>query len=263
MNSETMNIDLSVIVPVYNEEEILWQMTNQLAVHLDKIVGIGRWHYILVDNGSFDSTPQIIERIVQHWPDSIQIRLSEPNIGKAQAAGLGQAQGEWAYVIQADLWDHVFLQWAWLNRIRYDLILGSKCADNSLNQRTRYRKILTWGLNTILKFLLDFVGTDTHGDKLLHLPSMRPVLKECIMSRGQYDTEFVLRAMRRGLSLAEFPIPIVEKRPPRNWMIKKIAQNLWDIFWLWKTLKNVPSTHSLQYHRWGRKNTKNVNVREP
>lgn len=256
-----MHIDLSVIVPIYNEEDILWQMADKLAVHLDKIVGIGRWQYVLVDNGSFDSTPQIVGWIVQRWPNSVQIRLNEPNIGKAQAAGLGHALGEWVYLIQVDLWDPVFFQWAWLNRLRYDLILGSKCADSSLNQRTKYRKILTWGLNTILKFLLGFVGTDTHGDKLLHLPSMRPILKECVMSRGQYDTEFVLRAMRRGLSLAEFPIPIEEKRPPRNWMIKKISQNLWDIFWLWRALKNVPFTHSSQYHRQNREDIENV--REP
>jgi len=43
---------------------------------------------------------------------------------------------------------------------------------------------------------------------------MRPVLGQCVMRRGQFDTEFTLRALRAGLWLAEVPVPIVEIRPP-------------------------------------------------
>lgn len=253
-----MNIELSVIVPIYNEEEILYQMAEQLAVHLDKIIGKNRWQYVLVDNGSYDSTPKIIEQIVHYWPNTLQVRLNYPNIGRAQAVGLELAEGQWAYIIQTDWWDPVFLRWAWANRYRYSLIFGSKRADPALNRHAKYRRVLSWGLNTTLQFFFGFVGTDTHGDKLLHLPSMRPILKECVMHRGQYDTELVLRAMRKGLWLAEVPIPIEERRNHRNWMIKKIAQNIWDIFWLWRALKRAPYLHSIRYHRWAREDMESV-----
>lgn len=247
---KTMAVDLSVIVPIYNEEEDLWPMAEQLAVHLDKVVGRGQWQYVLVDNGSLDSTPRIIEQITQRWPGSIHIGLGRPDYGKALAASLERTEGEWAYIINVDWWSPVLLRWAWTNRTRYDLILGSKRADNTLNQQSKYRRILSWGLNTILQFFFGFVGTDTHGQKLLRMSSMRPVLKECVMRRGQFDTEFVLRAMRKGLWLAEVPVPIVEKRNHRNFMIKKIGQNIWDIFRLRQVMKGIPFSHSIRYHKW-------------
>lgn len=247
-----MSIDLSVIVPIYNEEGELWQMAEQLSVHLDNIVGQNRWQYVLANNGSTDSTTQIIDRIISHWPNSISLKLKRPNIGKALAAGLENASGKWAYIINVDWWDPVFILWSWQHRNQYDLILGSKRADNTLNHQKRYRKILSWGLNSFLQFFFGFIGTDTHGQKLLHLSHMRPILRKCVMYRGQYDTEFTLRALRTGLWIAEVPVPIVEKRKHRNWMVKKIAQNVWDIFRLWRVMKKFPHTHSTRYHRWAR-----------
>lgn len=255
-----MNTDLSVIVPIYNEGEDLWSMAKHLAVPLDKTIGKGRWQYVLVDNGSSDSTSQIVERICRHWPTSIKIFLDQPNYGKALKAGLAQAEGGWAYIINVDFSDPGFLRWAWKFRARYDLILGSKRADNTLNQQARYRRILSWGLNTILQFCFGFVGTDTHGQKLLCLSSMGPILKECVMSRGQFDTEFTLRAMRKGLWLAEVPVPIVEKRGQRNLMIKKIVQNIWDIFMLREVMKKVPFINSIRYHRWAYKDVEDCEI---
>ena len=247
-----MGIELSIIIPIYNEEGELWSMAEELAVHLDKIVGESRWQYVLVDNGSVDSTPQIIQKITQRWPNSAPVRLAKPDYGKSLATGLENAGGEWAFIINVDWWDPVFLRWSWQKRTDYDLIIGSKRADNTLNQQTKYRRILSWGLSTILQLLFGFVGSDTHGQKLLRLSSMQPVLDECVMYRGQFDTEFTLRAMRKGLRLAEVPVPLVEKRKQRNWMIKKIAQNVWDIFRLKKVIKQIPFSHSIRYHRWAR-----------
>ena len=46
--------ELSVVVPVYNEGDILMNMAEQLAPHLDDIAGKGHWQFVLVDNGSRD-----------------------------------------------------------------------------------------------------------------------------------------------------------------------------------------------------------------
>lgn len=247
-----MNIYLSVIVPIFNEEDEVLLMAEQLAVHLDQVIGKDQWQYVLVDNGSVDATPQIIQHLKQQWPNSITLRLERPNYGKALRSGLEHAEGGWAYIINVDWWDPVFLRWAWLNRASYDLIIGSKRADNTLNKQQKYRRILSWGLNSILQFSFGFVGSDTHGQKLLNLSSMRPIIKDCVMLRGQFDTEFTLRAMRKGFWLAEVPVPLVEKRKQRNLMIKKIFQNIYDIFRLRRVIHKVHFSHSIRYHRWAR-----------
>lgn len=248
----SIGVDLCIVVPIFNEEKILWDMAEQLAFHLDDIIGKDKWQYVLVDNGSIDSTPQIIERIKEKWPKSIPVRLGRPNIGEAFSAGLERAESEYAYIINADWWDPVFLQWSWSHRERYDLIVGSGRADYTLYKRSQYRKLLSWGLNSLLWLLFGFVGTDTHGQKLLRMSAMRPILKECVMRRGQFDTEFTIRAMRKGLWIAEVPVPHVEIRKPRNLMLKKIVQNVWDLWRLKRAIRISPATNKIRFHRYAR-----------
>ena len=245
-------VALSIIVPIYNEETELRPMAIGLARHLDDIVGIGQWQFILVDNGSTDQSPEVIERLKETWPNTISIRLPKPDYGDSLLHGLNAAVAPWAYIINVDWWDDVMLRWCWRHRGLYDLVLGSKRADPQLNRQHKYRKFLTWGLNTILQSVFGFVGTDTHGQKFLSLASMRPIIAQCKIRRGQFDTELTLRAMRKGLWLAEVPVPCVETRPPRNLMVTKICRNVVDIVRLKRLVSEFPIDRPIRYHRWAR-----------
>jgi glycosyltransferase involved in cell wall biosynthesis len=248
----TTSIELSVVVPIYNEGPDLWSMASGLAPHLDRVVGVRCWQFVLVDNGSRDGSREVMDRIVATWPSSLALSLPAPDYGEALAQGLASAQGRWAYIVNVDFWDDVLLAWCWRHRGLYDVVLGSKRADPSLNHQHKYRQLLSWGLNSILQFAFGFVGTDTHGQKFLSLASMRPIVAECVLRRGQFDTELTLRAMRRGLWLAEVPVPITELRPPRNLMLGKVWRNLVDIVRLKRVVRRIPSDRPIRYHRWAR-----------
>lgn len=241
---------LSVVVPIYNEEGILWDTACELARSLDRLVGAERWQFVLVDNGSRDASAAIARRIAAQWPSSAVVELPAPDYGAALRAGLAGSLGAWAHIVNVDFWDREFLTWAWRQRYSYDLILASKRADPTLNGQTRYRRLLSWGLNAILGLLFDFTGTDTHGPKLLNLSAMRPILDRCVMARGQFDTEFTLRALRGSLRVAEVPIPYRDVRKNRNWMVRKIAWNLRDMVRLRRVIHAVPWQGPLRYHRW-------------
>ena len=200
-------LHLSVVVPVYNEAAMLLAMAEQLAPHFDDFAGRGRWQFVLVDNGSTDSSAAICAEIVRRWPGSVLVELDRPNYGEALCQGLAQAAGPWAFIINVDFWDVPFMRWCFRTRGVYDLVVGSKRADFSLNRQQNYRKLLSWGLNTILQAVFGFVGSDTHGQKFVYLPVMRPIFQQCVMRRGQFDTEFTLRAARAQLWIAEVPVP--------------------------------------------------------
>ncbi|HTW51517.1 MAG TPA: glycosyltransferase [Stellaceae bacterium] len=245
-------IDLSIIVPIYNDADDLWSMATALAPHIDRIVGAQKWQFVLVNNGSSDNSPQVVQRIIEIWPNSIRIDLPRPDYGEALAQGLSNAEGNFAYIVNVDFWDELFLAWCWRCRDVYDLVLGSKRADPFLNHQHKYRRLLSWALNSILQFAFGFVGTDTHGQKFITLPTVRPIIAQCVMRRGQFDTELTLRTMRQGLWLAEVPVPIHELRPPRNLMVMKIYRNLCDIVRLKRVIRLVPAGHPIRYHRWAR-----------
>jgi glycosyltransferase involved in cell wall biosynthesis len=243
---------LSVIVPTYNEGNLLMTMAQSLSLHLDGIPGKGAWQFVIVSNGCRDNTPEIISKITDLWPQTIAVHLAKSNYGDALRAGLAAAKGKWAYIVNVDHWESEFLFWAWQHRDAYDMFIGSRRADPTLDMRSKYRKLLTWGLNVILQIFFGVVVTDTHGQKLLNLEVLRPILDECIMSRGQFDTEFVLRSQRKGLKIAELPVPISEKRKQRNLMLQKILQNLIDIVRLKMVMNKVPVGRGIHYHRFSR-----------
>jgi len=259
-SSETAgpSVYLSVVVPIYNEQGLLMEMAEQLAPHLDDMAGGGRWQFVLVDNGSRDGSDIVCDEIVNRWPTSVKVRLDRPDYGDALYEGLMHAAGPWAFIINVDFWDAAFMRWCVKTRGVYHIVMGSKRADEALNRQDWYRRLLSWGLNTILQTVFGFVGSDTHGQKFLYLPALRPILRQCVMRRGQFDTEFTLRASRAGLWIAEVPVPIVELRRQRNWLFHKIARNLRDIRRLHRVMKQIPIQAAARYHRWSREDVEQI-----
>jgi glycosyltransferase involved in cell wall biosynthesis len=251
-------VHLSIVVPIYNEQNDLMQMVEQLAPHLDEIAGESRWQFVLVDNGSRDQSREICGRIVRLWPESVKIELAQPNYGEALYQGLMQAAGPWAFIVNVDFWDVPFMRWCFRTRGAYDMVMGSKRADDVLNQQDSYRRTLSWGLNTILQTVFNFPGTDTHGQKFIYLPALRPIFAQCVMRRGQFDTEFTLRATRAKLWLAEVPVPIVELRKARNLMLHKIGRNIVDIIRLREVMRKNRTRTAMRYHRWSREDVENL-----
>jgi glycosyltransferase involved in cell wall biosynthesis len=240
---------LSIIIPILNEEEILLDVARCVSAQLDAVVGPGRWELIPVDNGSSDRTPQMCEEIRERWPTTRPIRLEEKNIGKAMRAGLQTAQGEFVYLFPVDEHDPLFFAWAWKNREDYDLVLGSKRADPTINGQAPYRRLLSWALNSLLHFLTENPTADTHGIKLMRLEMIRPIVDRCVINRGQFDTELTIRSIRSGLRVCEVPVEYEEKRPPRNLMLTKIGRNVVDLGRLTRALRDEPFQGPLRYHR--------------
>ena len=95
---------LSVIVPAYNEEEVLPEFHRRLSDVMNSLSNT--WEVIYVNDGSGDSTLALLEGLVKEDPHVGFIDLSR-NFGKeiAMTAGLDQAFGDAVIVIDADLQD--------------------------------------------------------------------------------------------------------------------------------------------------------------
>jgi glycosyltransferase involved in cell wall biosynthesis len=95
---------LSVVVPLYNEEEVIVQFHARLSAVMD---GLGTtWEVIYVNDGSQDRSLSIIEGI-RAGNDHVAVLNLSRNFGKeiAMTAGLDHARGEAVIVIDADLQD--------------------------------------------------------------------------------------------------------------------------------------------------------------
>ena len=101
---ETRNPDISVVVPLYNEEESL----PELLAWIDRVAAAHAFTYeaILVDDGSSDGSWAVVERLAAQYPTLRGIRFSR-NYGKSAAlyCGFAAARGEVVITMDADLQD--------------------------------------------------------------------------------------------------------------------------------------------------------------
>lgn len=95
-------MDLSIVVPCFNEEQGVQRLHEALAATLPEIVD--RYEVILVDDGSTDGTLETIRRISEADPALQYVSLSR-NFGKEAAlvAGLGRTSGQRVAIMDADL----------------------------------------------------------------------------------------------------------------------------------------------------------------
>ncbi|MEV4559491.1 glycosyltransferase family 2 protein [Kitasatospora sp. NPDC049285] len=95
---------LSVVVPMYNEQDALPALVARLRPVLD---GIGeRYEVVAVDDGSADKTAALLRDLAADWPELRMVRLRR-NSGHQAAltAGLHRAVGRYVASIDADLQD--------------------------------------------------------------------------------------------------------------------------------------------------------------
>ena len=100
----TQNIDVSVVVPLYNEEESL----QELVAWIDRVAQSNSLSYeiIMVDDGSTDSSWSVVERLKGDYPAIRGISFMR-NYGKSAAlyCGFDMARGEVVITMDADLQD--------------------------------------------------------------------------------------------------------------------------------------------------------------
>ena len=97
-------VELSVVIPVYNEEAVLPLLVDRLRPLADSW-GVS-YEVLCVDDGSSDATPVLLQRLRREWPQVRVVRL-RANAGHQAAisAGLARARGDWVATIDADLQD--------------------------------------------------------------------------------------------------------------------------------------------------------------
>jgi glycosyltransferase involved in cell wall biosynthesis len=95
---------LSIVVPVYNEEEVVEASYQRTGVVLDSLDM--QAELLFVNDGSSDKTVSILEQLCTADPRVGLVNLSR-NFGKeiAMTAGLDYARGDAVVIIDADLQD--------------------------------------------------------------------------------------------------------------------------------------------------------------
>ncbi|MBN2374552.1 glycosyltransferase family 2 protein [bacterium] len=144
-------MDLSVVIPVYNEQENVERLHSEITTALSGYSG--NYEIIFVDDGSKDDTASELSRLLEKDPHLIVIVLSN-NFGQtaAMSAGFDHAQGEVIVTMDGDLQNNpgdITRMLALINE-GYDVVSGWRRnrKDTFLN-----RRLPSWLANQLISWV--------------------------------------------------------------------------------------------------------------
>lgn len=219
----------SIVLPAYNESDTL---PDTVASIHQSMTEIGEdFEIIVVENGSTDDTFDIATALSNVHPNVLAFHREEPDCGAAMRQGFRESSGEFVVNFDVDFYDVSFLVEAVaLMRSetgeRPEVVIGSKRAEGSNDERPIARRMATLVFVSILKVGLGLKASDTHGIKAFHRASVAPIEVDCKFTVDIFDTELVLRCERAGLRVAEIPVSVRESRPARSPIITRVPRTL-------------------------------------
>lgn len=220
-------LDLSVVMPAFNEGEILESSVDEVVQGLS--ARDLRFEVVVVENGSSDDTLALARKLEKQHPEVRAESLPDADYGAALRHGLLNARGDVVVNFDADYYDLDFLDTAVGLVSPVDgpaVVVGSKRAPGAHDTRALPRRLITAVFSTLLRVLFGLRVSDTHGMKAMRREAVEPMARACRFGRDLFDTELVLRVERAGLRTAEIPVVVEERRPARSSILRRVPRTV-------------------------------------
>ncbi len=215
--------DLSVVLPVYNEEENILLVHEELKGVLDT-TGL-RYEIIYVDDGSRDDSAQKITQLAEQSPNKVRAVLFRRNFGQTAAiqAGIDHANGAIIALMDSDLQNDphdIPLMLEQMEKEGYDLVSGWR----KNRQDKKYSRRLPSKIAN--KLISSVSGVDLH-DYGCTLKTYRREVLDHVKLYGEMHRLIPILASAAGARIVE---RVVNHRPRIHGKSK---------YGLWRTIKVV------------------------
>jgi len=224
MESKFNYKNFSIVIPIFNEEEILEESTNAIF-SLCKRMEID-FEIIFSENGSTDKTKAIAEELTNKHPEIKIISNPEPNYGNALKTGFKIAKNDLVISFDIDYYSESFLSEALKLESEYSGITASKRLGSSEDGRRFIRRLATNFFVILLKTLFGTKLSDTHGMKAIKKSEIEKFLPKVVSTQDIFDTELLIRIEKNGGKIKEVPAKVNEIRPSVSLIYKRIPRTL-------------------------------------
>jgi dolichyl-phosphate beta-glucosyltransferase len=246
-------MDLSIIIPAFNESKKIGRDVEAAASFFNATGLEGE--IIIVDDGSSDDTAEAARRPV--IPAAVKrsvIRL-EKNSGKGAAVKRGILESKGTVVLYADSGACVPFANALpvIQKItagELDLGLASRRLKETVIQRNRplRRRTISWIFHqaaVAVAGLPRWISDSQCGFKVYRGETARELYSELFTSGFLFELEIILKAVRRGFRIEEFPVEWtcdLDSRLHPGAQAKNVAKELFEIRAMTKKWRN-PGRH--------------------
>jgi cellulose synthase/poly-beta-1,6-N-acetylglucosamine synthase-like glycosyltransferase len=201
-------LDLSIVIPAYNEVKRLPESLRRLRAYLRRYGALAE--VIVVDDGSTDGTARLVQTWQMEWPALRLVEGAHRGKGGAVRAGVIAARGAFIALADADfsMPAEEFDRFRPMYAGQYDVAIGSRTAPGAERLgEPRLRKMLSHGFNVIARLVLGVRPRDTQcGFKCLTREAALHLCAYQTIEGWGYDVELLHIATRRGYRVREVPI---------------------------------------------------------
>jgi dolichyl-phosphate beta-glucosyltransferase len=206
-----MSIDLTIVVPAFNEAHRLTEGIKRLdAAVAEGAVDPGSTEVVVVDDGSTDQTAATARSLLTHLPHHrVVSHPSNRGKGAAVRTGVGLARGTSTAYMDADMAIDPRAVPLLLDGLRaHELAIGSRTlADSMVESTYALRAVMGRLFNQLVTTGTGLGLHDTQcGFKAFHTPAARLLFHLVRIDRFAFDVEILTRARRLGLGITEVPV---------------------------------------------------------
>lgn len=221
---------LSVVLPMYNEEERITRSLHKLATYFAS--QDYSYEVVLVDDGSADRSIAVAQGILSEVP-TLRVLQSDRNYGKGHAVRTGMlaAKGDFVLFSDADLStpiEELDKFWPYLNG-GYDVVIGSRKMKGAVLERHQpwlrehMGKVFTWMTN---RLITRNISDLTCGFKSFTHEAAQEVFSRQALNDWSFDAEIIYIAQRRGLKIKEVPVHWHDERGSKVKFPRDIIRSL-------------------------------------
>lgn len=228
----------SILIPVFNEEEILESSLQQLQAYLEAISL--EYEILILDNGSDDETNAVAARLASRMPQVRALRCVERGPGKAFQLGVKEAKGEFIVTLDADLSSELrFIEYA-RDLLAYgDAVIGSKTMGTQ--RRTLFRILGSQGYILFTQVFFDLTIADySIGSKAFRRAEILSAVEHLDHWTG-YIFELCLFLKLRGAKIVQIGIDCDDHRKSHFNLMHEGFYRYRHLYRCWKKLRDKSS----------------------
>jgi uncharacterized protein (TIRG00374 family) len=205
------SVEVSVVLPAYNEEETLAETVQVTLDHLGAFLPAGSFEVIIAEDGCADRTPEIADELAAEH-EAVRHLHSDQRLGRGGALeyAFERAEGRTLAYFDTDLATDMGHLEELIESVRsgeYDVATGSRWLPESQADRPAKRGVPSLGYNALVRL---FLRSDLQDHQCGFKAVDREVIETLAPDIGDdhwfWDTELLVRAQREGFRVTEFPV---------------------------------------------------------
>ncbi len=227
IKQQTSDMDLTIVVPIYNEAVLLPRRIKKFLAFFQKQKGISNFEILLCENGSTDKTLSVAQKLVRRNKKLALLSVKHKGIGLALSAGIRKAKYPYIYFNAIDNPFNFFDFCQFKQKInRYDIVFASKNHPNSVYISSLGRRFASKFLSFLIHLFFSLPLTDTQATFLGKKEKILPLLPYCTSAGAFCQTQLALYAYLNNLNIAEVPVSYVKKKGGSKFSLLSDGVNL-------------------------------------